>query len=479
MVTGGTQALRVCIGLASVPILARLLDPEDFGLFATVAVITNFALMFVDAGLSMATIQREEISRQQISNLFWITTGLGLAITLVVTGFAPLISWLYGEPRLVALIVATSVSFLFAGLTIQHQALLRRCMFFKRLAAIDLFSMLAGQLVALFWAWKYSGTSSDYWALALIPISTSAFRLAGVWLSCSWIPGRPRRGCGSRQMVSFGGRLTLGQAANYIAASADLLVVGYFFGERVLGHYERSSMLAVQPVRQINGPLTAVCVPAFSRLASSPDKYYRAYRTAVTLVGWVMIPLAAVFIVHADVMVTILLGEGWEFAVPIFRVLSFGLIALPVCNVSAWLLISQGRGKDTLLIQTADAVMRIFLVLSAVPFGGIGVAAASSVRQLIMPFFLFRIIGRQGPVSAKMIWTLLAGHFAAFATVASALVAIRSWLPPDVMGIYQSAAVAVATAVIVNSAVFICFPFVRSEFSEFASSFRPLPQKAI
>jgi len=88
------------LNLVSTAILARLLIPEDFGLIAMVTAITGLLLVFGDIGLAMATIQRESISHDQVSSLFWVNVGLGLALTLLVAACSPLFAWIYQESRL-------------------------------------------------------------------------------------------------------------------------------------------------------------------------------------------------------------------------------------------------------------------------------------------------------------------------------------------------------------------------------------------
>src|SRR5215510_5234707 len=81
-------------------VLARLLSPEDFGLVAIVTVLTSFAPLLIDFGLGDATTQRSRITRGQISSLFWLSSGIGSAVALVVAACGPLIAWIYREPRL-------------------------------------------------------------------------------------------------------------------------------------------------------------------------------------------------------------------------------------------------------------------------------------------------------------------------------------------------------------------------------------------
>src|SRR6478672_7900261 len=148
--------------LGAAVILARLLTPEDFGLVAIVTVLTSFAPFLIDFGLGDATTQRSKITRGQVSSLFWLSSGSGLAIAVVVAACSPLIAWIYREPRLEAIALYTAIIFVLLGVSNQHIALLRRTMQFARIAKIQILSTLVGVGVAIFMAICGYG----YWALA-------------------------------------------------------------------------------------------------------------------------------------------------------------------------------------------------------------------------------------------------------------------------------------------------------------------------
>src|SRR5437764_17254 len=144
-----SQAVKVLLQVLSAAVLGRLLLPRDFGLLAMVMSVTAFIGMFKDLGLSNATVQRPKITHGQVSGLFWINCALSLGVALVVAMLAPFIAWFYHEPKLLAITLVLSGNFIFSGLTVQHQALLRRQMQFKTTAVIDVVSMVCGVATAI------------------------------------------------------------------------------------------------------------------------------------------------------------------------------------------------------------------------------------------------------------------------------------------------------------------------------------------
>src|SRR5205823_7810105 len=199
-ITMSAQGAKFLLNLVSTMILARLLSPRDFGLVAMVMTVTNFLRVFKDAGLSIATVQRERITHAQVSNLFWINVAVSAVSTLVLAASAPIIARFYGNPRLIPITLFLSVTFLISGSTIQHQALLKRQMRFKALAVIEVGSMVVGVFVAVLMA----ALGYGYWSLLGSSLSIQTAGLILTWSVSRWRPQLPTRHSGIGPLVSFG-----------------------------------------------------------------------------------------------------------------------------------------------------------------------------------------------------------------------------------------------------------------------------------
>src|ERR1700752_4163817 len=94
------QGVSFTLRIGSLMILARLLGPKDFGLVGMVTAFTGVLNLFRDFGLSSAAIQRETVTDEQVSTLFWINILLGVLLGLIAVAMAPVIAAFYHEPRL-------------------------------------------------------------------------------------------------------------------------------------------------------------------------------------------------------------------------------------------------------------------------------------------------------------------------------------------------------------------------------------------
>jgi PST family polysaccharide transporter len=380
--TFGAQGFGFILNVASVAILARLLTPYDFGLIAMVTAATGLLVMFKDAGLSMATVQQETVTHEQVSTLFWVNVGLSLVLMLFVAALSPWVATFYNEPKLQPITLVIACMFIFDGLAVQHQALLRRQMQFGKLAKIQIVSSALGITTAISAALMGAG----YWALIVQIGVVQSVSAAFTWCYARWLPGRPQRGVGTRNMFKFGGYLTAFNFVNYFARYADKVLIGNAWGSSALGLYTKAYSLLLMPLQQINGPITAVAIPALSRLQNDPEQFRVFFIKVLSIISFVTFPLIAWMIVCSTEIILVFLGPQWDGAISIFAVLSISAFFQPIGNITGVLYIALGRTKRMFnwgLMGFSWLLLSFFVGL---PYGAVGVASSYSVATALMTF---------------------------------------------------------------------------------------------
>lgn len=375
VVTLSGQGAKFLLGLLSTAALARLLRPQDFGLLAMVTSVTAFVNIFKDLGLSNATVQRTEITHEQISFLFWVNVVLSLGVTLVVVALAPFITWFYHEPRLFKITLVLSLNFVFSGLTVQHQALLRRQMEFKALAVRDVIAMASGIAVGITLAWLGFG----YWSLVAVPLTTTIAGSILVWTICTWRPGSFRRGVGARAMLAFGGHLTASNVLNYFSRNFDNVLIGRVLGSSPLGIYTKAYGLLMLPIAQINMPMASVLLPGLSRLQSDPAEYGKLFIGAVRAIGLVTVPIVVFSVFLTRDVVLVLLGRKWLSVVPVFQLLAPAALFGAISFAPNWLCQSLGRSRRQLHYALVSAPICVAGFIVGIKWGIAGVAASYSL----------------------------------------------------------------------------------------------------
>lgn len=378
----GAQGANFALRIGSTVVLARLLTPADFGLIAMVIAVTNFVMMFKDMGLSIATVQRAEINHAQISTLFWINTAIGFGLTLLVAALAPAIAWFYREPRLLAVTLVLATAFIFSGLTIQHQALLRRHMYFVALATVEVTAILIGVVTAVVAAYYGAG----YWSLVLMQLATAGAIATGVWVASGWRPGWPRWHSGVRSMLSFGKNVTSFHVINYFARNSDKILLGRFYGSGVLGLYSKAYGLLMLPISQLTAPLTSVAVPALSRVQDDLRKYTSYYTKLILLLSFVSMPLTVLMAACSRSIIHLLLGEQWLGAVSVFKILAITAFIQPVASTLGLVLLSLGQSSRFLRWGVFNSLVVVISFAVGIRWGAIGVASAYAVANYLVLF---------------------------------------------------------------------------------------------
>jgi len=375
-----SQGGRFIIRMASIMILARLLTPADFGLIGMVAVVLNFAQMFKDAGLSMATVQKDEITHELISTLFWANMFISIFFGGCLCLCAPFVSRFYGKPELTSIMIVLSLSFVISGSSIQHTAILQRHMQFWSLAFIQIIAQICTFVVAVglaFFGFKY-------WALVGGALIASFASVCLTFFFCPWVPGWMQRRSGVRSMLVFGSHLTGFNFINYFSRNADNILIGRFIGADALGIYGKAYELFMLPITQIRAPIVNVMMPVLSSLYNQPRRYLKYYQKIVDLVATVSMPLAVYCYIEAEFLIRFVLGEQWLEAVPVFQIFSVAGFIQAVATTRGLVLLSHGYSKRYLFWGGINAVVCVGSFIVGIPYGIEGVAIAYTVANYLI-----------------------------------------------------------------------------------------------
>ena len=388
---GAALASNLLVRVGSLMILARLLEPKDFGLLGMVTAFTGVLSLFRDFGLSSAAIQRADVTEEQTSTLFWINVLTGAGLTLLTGALAPVVSRFYHEPRLWAVTWVVALKFLVNGAGVQHSVRLQRQMRFTTLASIDVVSLVLSTAIAI------GAAKAGYglWALVTTTVSLPLFTTCGLWLTTAWIPGKPRRGIGIPSMMRFGGALTLNGLVLYLASNGEKVLLGRFWGAEALGIYGRAYQLIRIPTDNLNNAVGDVAFSALSRIQDDLGRLRNYFLKGYSLVLTLTLPITVSCALFADDTVLVLLGPKWKAAASIFRLLAPTMLVFAILNPLGWLLSSLGLVGRTLKIALVLGPLMIVSYLLGLSFGPKGVAFAySAIMTLwVIPGILWSIHG--------------------------------------------------------------------------------------
>ena len=451
-VTVANQAARFALRMVATMVLARLLTPGDFGVVAMVGSLVGFVGMFREFGLSMAIVQKPTLSAAELNAVFWVNLLLGAVVSLLLFAAAPAVAAFYGRPETLAITRAFAGMGLVGSLGTQHYALLQRWMRFGAIAGRDLLASTVGLIAGILAALAGAG----FWSLVIMEAAGTVAGTGFLWWRAGWLPGLPRPASGVRELLQFGGAMTLSNLLTYANHNLDNVLLGRFLGETAVGFYSRAQGLLNRPLEQVLPPIMNVATPLLSRLAPDAPRFRRAALRLTELVCFGGCFLAVVIIPAADWIVRLVLGPQWMAAVPVFRVLSVFSLLEPLAWILGLVLITYGRPGAMATWRAVTFGVVAVAFLGGMRWGVVGVAAGYMLSGVATRIWLVFFVGRRVGIAVRDFVAACLPFVAVAGAVAGGLVLLRQvWDPGH--PVWGLAAVTAAAAVLYPAGL-VCIP---------------------
>lgn len=376
-VTG--QVARIVLQLVGLVVLARLLSPEEYGILAMVLAVFGIGEILRDFGLGSAMVQAKEVTKAQRTNLFWLTTSLGGALSLAAFLCAPLLPRIYDNDDVVGVAQFLAVSFLINGATSTHRADLTRSLRFGWLVVADVASQAAGIVAGVTAALLGAGTGALVWML----LTQAMVGLIVCVGACGWLPGLPRRATSIRGFLNFGVGVTASQVLAYGAKNADAILVGALLGPHQLGLYSRAMQLLFLPIGQLQPPATRIALPILSRVSDDPPEFDRRLLRAQAILMHFIALVVAIGAALAPPLVVLALGDQWTESASILRLLSLGGFAFAASYSAYWVFLARALTGPLFTFSLWARPLTIASLCAGAVWGVEGVAIAFSLNALV------------------------------------------------------------------------------------------------
>ncbi|MCW3798762.1 lipopolysaccharide biosynthesis protein [Sphingomonas sp. BN140010] len=422
IVTGGGTVAKAVLQVLAIVVLARMLKPEDFGVMAMVFPIIAFASIFQQAGLGMAVLQRESVSNEELSTIFWTNVAIGVLVGALLVAVSPLVAAFYNEPRVRGLTAASGALMIVGALTSQHIILLMRKMEYGRLALVDLLSLAIGTALAILTAYLFH----SYWAIFLLSFGTTASMCLLAWALGGWRPGRVAPLGRVKDVLFFGGNITASNLATYFGQNLDKILIGRWIGAVALGYYERAYKVVLLPTLFVHMPLFRLLVPMLSQSRSEPERHRRLFILGYQLSLFITVPGTLLLAFAAPQIVVFVLGSQWLSAAPIFSWLAIASLGQLVIGPLNMIFVSQGRSREAMLSSVVSSLYTSVAFVIGLKWGAVGVAAAFAISELVRSPAMLWYTTRTGPVSLREASLALAPFLLATGICGAGLVWLQS-----------------------------------------------------
>jgi O-antigen/teichoic acid export membrane protein len=371
---------RQIISLVVFTILARVLETSAFGLFALVGVYLAFVGMFVDQGIGMALIQRQDLKPEHKDTAFWFNMSCAAILCMGTMALAYPVSVLFKEPRLVPLLRCSSLGLVIGASSGIHTTLFTRAMDFRQIVLRDLIANAAGGAVGVGMALAGCGV----WSLVgqqLVGTTTGAIFL---WSLSSYRPSLRFSLTHLRELFSFSVPVLASSYLWYFSTSLDQIIIGRFAGMHALGLYSIAGKIPNLANMATQQPLANVSLPSLSRLQDDHSKMRQAVSQGMELNAVISFAIFAGLALVAPELVPLLFGVKWAAAIAACSFLSLNALVNALQVFIYPILMATGGIGKYLWLSVLHAVGVLAACLVGIQFGVTYVALGLIVNGIVI-----------------------------------------------------------------------------------------------
>ncbi len=388
-----TKWIRQTVKVASYIILARLLDPNDYGI-ATLAQVPIGLFAAAAVGMGSALVStRAAIDKAAPHGLLLVLT-VATTLAAISLVFASFYADALGQPELTDVCRAMAIVILCDGLYSIPKAVLSRTMSFRWIAIADAVSTICGIGVAIVLAYLGFG----YWSLVWSTVATSALRLLiGVWKSPlhQWLRLVPWDRELAYQLSRFGMTAMRTNLFYYMHTNGDYLVTGKLFGPEILGYYSQGFRIANLPVVLFHATFDQVLLPAYVQLRDDKERLARVFLSSCRMLALVQFPTAIGMFCLAPELVVVLVGEKWSDSVSFLQIFAFQGLVRAAYDIFISLFYSVEKPhygfQSTLVVISAMALGIMISIVLKLPAEGVALSVlGGNVAGLIFDVRLLR-----------------------------------------------------------------------------------------
>lgn len=370
-------------------ILARLLEPDDFGIVAIATVIIGFISLLTDFGLAPAIVQNDDLDTKDINSLFSFTIYIGLFASIILFICSNIISQIYNDERLCPIIQLLSLNVFFASINIVPNSLLLKNKKFKVIAIRTLLIQSIGGVLAISAALLGCGVYSL--------VINSIFASLGIFIF-NYIQNRIsfcfRVKINSiKKIFKFSLTQFIAQIITYLNGTIDKLLVGKLLGMSDLGYYEKSYRLMRMPVSNLTYVFTPVMQPLFkeykNNIVEMEHKYSKLFKT-IAVIGF---PLSCYLYFSSSDLICLFFGEKWLPAIRPFQLFSLSVGLSMLLSSTGPLYQTTNSLKSQIASTIGETALGLGSLFLGLKLGGVNnVALCVSIGIFLRFIYSFIII---------------------------------------------------------------------------------------
>lgn len=408
---------QIFVSFVSGIILARLLEPEDYGCIGMLTIFMLISATFIDGGFGTALIQKKRPTQEDYSTVFFWNLGLSIVIYLILFVFAPLIASFYKTPILSSVLRAQGIVLIINALQTVQINQLNKQFKFKKIAIVLTFTSIVSLSITIWLAYQGWGV----WALVAQNILSALIPTIIYWTTNKWYPKVVFSVKSFKELFSFGSYMLLTRLVSTTVNNIQGLLIGKLYNPALMGYYSKAhstEMLASSTISQV---VSQVTYPLYSELQDDKQTLVSAIKKISSSIAFLVFPLMFILILVAKPLFVLLYSEKWLDSVPYFQMLCLAGLAICLQSVNSDSISAIGKSKEmfkwgNFKQLTGVAFVIVGLVIWGIKGMLIGMVMKSWLIYIVNASLVHKHIGYRLWTQMKDLAPIMAVSILSFAT---------------------------------------------------------------
>ena len=352
-----SQAVSLIVSI----ILARILDPSDYGSIAMVMIFISLANVIVDGGFNSALIQKKNADRLDFSTVFYFSLVFSLIVYFILFLSAPYIVTFYGKEYeiLTPVLRVVGLQVIFTSINAVQQAYVSRKMMFQKFFYSTLvgtcFSAVAGLIMAY----------NDYgiWALVGQYLTASIVNLITLYCITQKLPALEFSFVRLKELLNYGIKIFATSLLVQFYLQLRSLVIGKIYSAKDLAYFDRGRQFPCLLGDNINSSVGAVLFPKMSQEQDNPILLKQSTRNAIRYGAFIMCPLMLIFGAASEPFVRLVLTEKWLPCVPLMQIFCVIYLFQPIHTANMQAIKALGKSDVYLKLELIKKFIELLCLL--------------------------------------------------------------------------------------------------------------------
>ncbi len=385
----GTQLVTIVLNI----ILARLLNPDDYGVLAILNVFIVLAQVLTQYGINNALVQKQDISDIDYSTGLLLSMGISVLLYFLLFALSPWVAAFYDNPNITQYLRVLSVSIFFVSFNAVFMAILMRKMQFRKIMIIGIVSSLVSCITGVVLAYFSFGV----WSLIIQQILANALQSIILFICIRWKYGMFFSKHSASFILKYGGTISIAAIIDNLYYDLESLLVGKFFSQSMLGCYTNARTYPLRVISSVKDTISGVVFPAMSKVAEEQSEIKKLEQLSIRLFSFVVFPVMIGFALIAEEFVVVLLTEKWlsiVFPMQMFC-LSFAFLSISSPNIQV--IKALGKAKINLYIELVrKTIIFVSLIVAIFVFKTIdAIAVGFAISNIVTALGVAEYCGGQ------------------------------------------------------------------------------------